>query len=190
MESGKCFSNVPQSDPESASTQAKLFAVPSNLVAVGILFVSLLINGCSSGPQVVKIDISTSDETTAPASVTKANVGIYYEPEFTNYVHIQTFSDSIQTRNIGKESVGLFNAAIPKVFENTQVVDKLPPYDISRSEMDGIVEPRLDYLSWRTFFYNDVEFFHIEYTFMFYTSEGVPISSWTIVGTGSDVEEQ
>ena len=190
METSSCFSNVRLSGRKTGSKRAETSVAPSNFVVIGLLFVSFLINGCSSGPSVHNNKISAPDEITAPANVTKANVGIYYEPNFANYIHIQTFGDSIQTRNIGLESVLLFNTAIPKVFENTQVVDKLPPYDILRSGMDGIVEPRLNYVSWKMLFHNDVEFFRIEYTFMFYTSDGVPISNWTIVGTGPDLEEQ
>lgn len=193
MGTGRYISNVRLIDRKTGPKQAKLFVVSKSLVVVGLLVVIFLINGCASGPSdptINNFEISAPHETTAPASVTKANVGIYYDPTLTDYVHIQAFASAISTMNVGQESVGLFNSAIPQVFEHTQLINKLPPYDILRSEMDGIVEPRLDYVSWKMFFRNDVELFHVEYTFMFYTSEGVPISNWTIVGLGSGLEDQ
>jgi len=190
MDTGRYISNVRLIDRKTGPKQAEPSVAPSNFVVIGLLFVSILINGCASGPTINNFKISAPHETTAPASVTKANVGIYYDPTLTNYVHIQSFASAISTMNVGRESIWLFDSAIPQVFEHTQFIDKLPPYDILRSEMDGIVEPRLDYVSWKMFFRNDVELFHVEYTFMFYTSEGVPISNWTIVGLGSDLKEQ
>ena len=153
-----------------------------------LLSISFLISGCASGPSVHTGNIGASHEIVAPKNVTEANVGIFYEPSLANYIHIQSISDSIATRNIGQESVGLFNVAIPKVFENTKLIDKMPPYDILKSELDGIVEPRLDYVSWRMGFDSEEEFFHVAYTFLFYSSEGVPLSKWTVIGEGPELK--
>jgi len=190
MDTGRYFSNIRLIDQTTGPIQAKLIVASKSLVVVGLLVVIFLINGCASGSTINNFEISAPHETTAPASVIKANVGIYYDPTLTDYVHIQSFATAISTMNVGQESIGLFNSAIPQVFEQTRLIDKLPPYDILRSDMDGIVEPRLDYVSWKMFFRNDVELFHVEYTFMFYTSEGVPISNWTIVGLGSSLKDQ
>jgi hypothetical protein len=57
-------------------------------------------------------------------------------------------------------------------------------------ELDGIIEPRLDYFNWRSGFDSQDEFFHVEYTFILYTKAGVPISFWTIVGEGDYMQDQ
>lgn len=155
-----------------------------------LLIISFLISSCTSGPTINSSEIRASHEIEAPVSITKASVGIFYEPSFANYVHLQSFSESIATANVGQESVRLFNAAIPKVFEQAALINKLPPYDLAKSELDGIVEPRLDYVFWRMAFDSEQEFFHVAYTFIFYTSEGVPISAWTIVGEGEYLKDQ
>jgi hypothetical protein len=155
-----------------------------------LLSIGFLISSCASGPSIFSDEIRASKEIAAPTSVIKANVGIYYVPSFANYVHLQSLADSIHTTNVGQESVGLFNIAIPTVFEQTALINKLPPYDLPKSELDGIVEPRLDYVSWRMQFDSEQEFFHVAYTFIFYTSQGVPISTWTIVGEGDYLKDQ
>jgi hypothetical protein len=159
-----------------------LFSVP--------LLVIFLISGCASGPTIHNNQINASHEIAAPASVNKANVGIFFDPSLASYIHMQSISDSMATMNVGQESVALFRTAIPKVFESTKLINKLPPYDIPNSELDGIVEPRLDYVNWRMFFDSQQEFFHVEYTFIFYTAEGVPISIWTIKGVGEQLKHQ
>ena len=164
--------------------------IPKIYIWPVLLSIGYLISGCASGPSVHSQTIGASHEIEAPKAVTKANIGIFYEPSLANYIHIQSISDSIATMNVGQESVGLFNVAIPQVFEKAELIDKLPPYDIPKSELDGIVEPRLDYVSWRMFFDSEEDFFHVAYTFLFYSSEGVPISTWTIIGEGKYLKDQ
>ena len=164
--------------------------VSNNYVIVTLLFCVFLLNGCSTGPKILDFKIKPSHELAASANVTKANVGIFYEPNLAKYIHRQTASNTISTTGVGQESVDLFNVAIPMAFENTQVINKLPPYDIPRSEMDGIIEARLDYINWRMYFDSEDEFFRVGYTFIFYTSEGVPISVWKINGEGQYLQDQ
>ena len=159
--------------------------IPRALLALG-----LLISGCASGPTVHKIDIGASTNIENPENVTEGNIGIYYEPSLVNYVHVQSISDDIATVNAGQASTALFNEAIPKVFEKTELVTKMPPYEVAETQLDGIVEPRLDYVNWRMFFDSEEDFFHVAYTFIFYTSKGVPISKWTIIGQGPQLSDQ
>lgn len=168
----------------------KLCAKLSLHSSVVLLLALSVISGCSSTPSVIEYKLAPSHEITAPKSVFDADVGIYYASNYANYIHKQSFSNSIVTANAGKESVELFNAAIPETFKKTKVINKMPPYDIAKSDMDGIIEPRLDYVSWGSGFDSSDEFFHVEYTFIFYTSEGVPISFWTIVGNGEYLQNQ
>ena len=164
--------------------------IQSSCSFVALLFFFLQISGCSSAPSTIEVALDPSHEISSPDKVTDAKVGIYYAPNFADYVHKQSFSDNVATVYAGKESVELFNAAIPKAFTATQVIDKLPPYDIARTELDGIIEPRLDYVNWRMGFDAKDEFFHVEYTFILYTSKGVPVSIWTIVGEGKSLQHQ
>ena len=169
----------------------KFISINSKLQLIGtVIFVLLQISGCSSTPGTIEVELDPSHDISAPDKVTEANIGIYYAPNYADYVHEQSFSDSVATVYAGKESAELFNAAIPKAFTATKVIDKLPPYDIARTELDGIIEPRLDYVNWRMGFDPNDEFFHVEYTFILYTSAGVPVSIWTIVGEGKDLQHQ
>ena len=158
--------------------------------AIVSLLVAILIGGCATDPTVTHHRIGASAELVAPQNVTPANVGIYYVPAFANYVHTQALSDSVAVMNVGQESVRLFNLAIPQVFESTEPVYDMPPYDVAGVELDGIIEPRIDYVSWRMGFDSAEEFFHVGYTFIFYTSEGVPIANWKLVGEGKYLKHQ
>ena len=116
-------SNILRIDPDLIVTPIVfankfLFSVP--------LLIVFLISGCaSSGPRIHSNQINASHEIAAPASVNKANVGIYFDPSLASYIHRQSISDSMATMNVGQESVALFRIAIPKVFDSAKLINKV-----------------------------------------------------------------
>ena len=153
----------------------------------------IFIAGCSSAPSVRNhtIDVSDADqELKPPKEIVDAKIGIYYEPQTSNYIHEQAFSDSIATMNVGEASVELFSKAIPMTFRKVKRLSKMPPYDLPVSDYDGIIEPRIDYVNWRTGFESHDEYYHVEYTFILYTNKGVPLSIWRVRGDGEYLGDQ
>ena len=137
----------------------------------------IYITGCSSTPSVRDHTIDVSDQVEdlkSTKDIVDAKIGIYYEPQTSNYIHEQAFSDSIATMNVGEASVELFSKAIPMTFRKVKRLSKMPPYDLPVSDYDGIIEPRIDYVNWRTGFESHDEYYHVEYTFILYTNKGVP----------------
>ena len=158
-----------------------------------VLAISFLlsITGCSSAPSIHNHSIDVSDEELKPtADIIDAKIGIYYEPQTSNYVHEQAFSDSIATMNVGEASVEVFSKAIPMTFRQVEKISEMPPYDLPMSNYDGIIEPRIDYVNWRTGFESHDEYYHVEYTFIMYTNTGVPITMWRVRGDGKYLGEQ
>lgn len=153
----------------------------------------LILSGCSSGPTVHNFDVDMSgyiEELQPPAQVIDAKIAVYYEPQTSNYVHEQAFSDALQTMNVGKASVEIFSKAIPMTFSKVERISSMPPYDIERVDYDGIIEPRIDYVNFRSGFETKDDFFHVEYTFILHTNTGVPISMWRVRGDGSHIDDQ
>ena len=153
----------------------------------------ILIAGCSSTPSVHDhtVDVSDAENDLKPAKeIIDAKIGIYYEPQTANYIHEQAFSDSIATMNVGEASVEVFSKAIPMTFRKVERLSEMPPYDVPESDYDGIIEPRIDYVNWRTGFESDDEFYHVEYTFILYTNTGVPLSVWRVRGDGKYLGDQ
>jgi hypothetical protein len=153
----------------------------------------VLITGCSSTPSVHNhtVDVSDAENDLIPAKeIVDAKIGIYYEPQTENYIHEQAFSDSIATMNVGEASVELFSKAIPMTFREVERLSEMPPYDLAKSDYDGIIEPRIDYVNWRTGFESQDEYYHVEYTFILYTNTGVPLSMWRVRGDGKYLDDQ
>jgi hypothetical protein len=125
-----------------------------------------------------------------PAQVIDAKIAVYYEPQTSNYVHEQAFSDALQTMNVGKASAEVFGKAIPMTFSKVERISSMPPYDVDQVDYDGIIEPRIDYVNFRSGFESKDEFFHVEYTFILHTNTGVPISMWRVRGDGPHIDDQ
>lgn len=171
-----------------SGARGSLNPMPSLLVV--FLWIALfLINGCATGTTIHKWPIGASNDLTPPASVFGARVGIFYDPTYPKYVHRQSFSDSLATADVGRESVNLFNVAVSMTFEEFRLVFDMPPF-VQPPSVDGFVEPRLDYVNWRMLFDKEQEFFHVGYKFIFYTADGVPISTWSIDGEGKYLKHQ
>lgn len=153
----------------------------------------IFITGCSSTPSVHNhtVDVSGAKQDLKPTKeIIDAKIGIYYEPQASNYIHEQAFSDSIATMNVGEASVELFSKAIPMTFRVVERLSEIPPYDLPMSDYDGIIEPRIDYVNWRTGFDSHDEYYHVEYTFILYTNTGVPLSIWRVRGDGEYLDDQ
>lgn len=120
-----------------------------------------------------------------PKEKNQAHVGIYYEPDMESYLFKKLFMSSVLVVPIGKESANMFDKAIPMVFQSSVKLNGMPPYDTGLPKLDGIIEARLDYVDFRIAFDSDTEQFSVAYLLTFYSSEGVPISSWRIVGNGT-----
>jgi hypothetical protein len=153
----------------------------------------IFITGCSSAPSIHNhtVDVSDAEQDLKPTNKRiDAKIGIYYEPQTSNYIHEQAFSDSIATMNVGEASVELFSKAIPMTFREVERLSEMPPYDLPMSDYDGIIEPRIDYVNWRTGFDSHDEYYHVEYTFILYTNKGVPLSIWRVRGDGEYLGDQ
>lgn len=158
-----------------------------------VISLLILITGCSSAPSVHNhtIDVSDAGNNLQPAKeIIDAKIGVYYEPQTSSYIHEQAFSDSIATMNVGEASVEVFSKAIPMTFREVEKISEMPPYDIPLSKFDGIIEPRIDYVNWRTGFESHDEYYHVEYTFILYTNKGVPVSMWRVRGDGEYLGDQ
>lgn len=168
--------------------QKKVFTFYA-LVIISLIFIT----GCSSTPSVHNHTIDVSDakqDLKPPKEIIDAKIGVYYEPQTSNYIHEQAFSDSIATMNVGEASVEVFSKAIPMTFRMVEKLSEMPPYDLPMSDYDGIIEPRIDYVNWRTGFESDDEYYHVEYTFILYTNTGVPLSIWRVRGDGKHLGDQ
>lgn len=153
----------------------------------------IFFTGCSSTPSIHNhtVDVSDAGQDLKPTNeIIDAKIGIYYEPQTSNYIHEQAFSDSIATMNVGEASVELFSKAIPMTFRKVESLSQMPPYDLPMSDYDGIIEPRIDYVNWRTGFESHDEYYHVEYTFILYTNKGVPLSIWRVRGDGEYLGDQ
>ena len=160
---------------------------------VSVISGLLFITGCSSAPSVRNhaIDVSDAEQELKPTkAIIDTKIGIYYEPQTSSYIHEQAFSDSIATMNVGEASVEVFSKAIPMTFREVERLSEMPPYDLPKSDYDGIIEPRIDYVNWRTGFESHDEYYHVEYTFILHTDTGVPLSMWRVRGDGKYLSDQ
>jgi len=161
----------------------------SNIYLYIILSVSIT-SGCSSTPSTHNHTIDVSDDLKPAPEVIDANIGVFFDKQTSSYIHEQAFSNSIATMNVGEASVEIFRKAIPMTFRSVAKIQKMPPYDVAVSKYDGIIEPRIDYINWRTGFESQDDYYHVEYTFILCTNTGVPLSMWRIRGDGDDLQDQ
>jgi YD repeat-containing protein len=154
-----------------------------------ILSVSIT-SGCSSTPSTHNHTIDVSHDLKQAPEVIDANIGVFFDKQTSSYIHEQAFSDSITTMNVGEASAEVFGKAIPMTFRSVAKVQQMPPYDVAVSNYDGIIEPRIDYVNWRTGFESQDDYYHVEYTFILCTNTGVPLSMWRIRGDGDYLQDQ
>ena len=162
-------------------------------LSIVYLFIILSVSitpGCSSTPSTHNHTIDVSHDLKPAAEVIDANIGVFFDKQTSSYIHEQAFSDSIATMNVGEASAEIFRKAIPMTFRSVAKVQQMPPYDVAVSNYDGIIEPRIDYVNWRTGFESQDDYYHVEYTFILCTNTGVPLSMWRIRGDGDYLQDQ
>lgn len=170
--------------------RANIWKCTKILTIVYIILSVSITSGCSSTPTTRNHTLDVSHDLKPAPVVIDANIGVFFDKQTSSYIHEQAFSDSIATMNVGEASAEVFRKAIPMTFRSAAKVQKMPPFDVAVSDYDGIIEPRIDYINWRTGFESQDDYYHVEYTFILCTSTGVPLSMWRIRGDGDSLEEQ
>ncbi len=109
-----------------------------------------------------------------------ATVGIYYSPEFKNYIHLRIYSNDKIQAAIGAKSVEVINKVFSDSFDNVVEVSAIPG---GSDKIDYYVEPILMAHDFKAV-YNDKKSDRQEIVvnFTFYSNEGMPIKSFKIRG--------
>lgn len=110
--------------------------------------------------------------------------GIYYSPEFAGYVHVRFAGLTKNTASIGKHSVAMFDRIFPRVFDKVVKIETVPTSAAPASGVDWIIEPVIEAADFRFTGESYHDGYSLTYRLAIYSREGVPVSSWTVVGKG------
>jgi hypothetical protein len=159
-------------------TRAQYVGMARCLLALGAFFVVI---GCTHA-----IPMKGAMETPIAVNQVPLKVGVYYAPEFRNYVYKGSRGGDRWDFPLGSASVKLFDQIFPETFAKVAHVDSRPPFSGSPSALDAVLEPKIEYFEFSLPFLKTGTYAgEITYRFTLYSLKGEPITSWTVRGTGA-----
>ena len=113
-------------------------------------------------------------------------VGVYFSPEFKDYVHSEEHSGDTWVFPLGRASTDLFKVTFAQAFATTVPVEHLPPLEGDLAALPGVIEPRIEGFSFDIPFIKTGTYSaEITYRFTIHTPNGDPVASWTVTGAGA-----
>src|SRR5262245_30144660 len=141
---------------------------------------TMLIAGCGAEVPVA---------TTVPEPVVEAlplRVGVYYEPDFSNYTYSAKSSGTDWTINLGDSTTRMFDRVLDKSFASVVRLDALPAAGTTQPGVDFLLKPTVDEYAFLTPEDSGVDFYSVSIRFQLYAyaPNGVPLDQWEINAYG------
>jgi hypothetical protein len=166
----------PQETPADHVQHRMLVRTFSAIVGVAIT----LISGCGA-----EVPVST----TIPEPVVEAlplTVGVYYEPDFSNYTYSEKSSSTNWTIMLGDNTTRMFDRVLEKSFASVVRLDALPAEGTTQPGVDFLLKPTVDEYAFLTPEDSGVDFYSVSIRFQLnaYAPNGAPLDRWEINSYG------
>jgi len=123
------------------------------MLIFSVAFTSLFFHPGCLGSLNVRVTVTPSlTEKTYPDKM-PLTVGLYLSEEFKNYRYTdstKTLGTTYDFWNLGRESGGMFEVGLSRIFEKVVIVDRRPPFPQPPSvPLRAVVEPRIEGLDFK-----------------------------------------
>jgi len=128
-------------------------------------------------------------ETTIPEPLVEAlplTVGVYYEPDFSNYTYSEKASGTDWTINLGDSTIHMIDRVLAKSFAGVVLLDALPAEGATQAGVDFLLKPTVDEYAFLTPQDAGVDFYSVSIRFQLfaYSPNGAPLDQWEINSYG------
>jgi len=144
-----------------------------------LVIAALTLSACASTP---KTKVRTFDTPEVPVNVQQKqplDIGVYYSDQLRNYRTREQMYKDFDSLVIGKPSIEMFDALLPKLFHSVTPVQSIPLGNGTRAGIDCILEPRVEDVDYPPENGKRSKGHHVTYRFILYRPDGEPISTWT-----------
>jgi hypothetical protein len=140
-----------------------------------------LMSGCA-----LEIPLKGAIEPPATISKLPITVGVYYSPEFKDYLYTGSRGGDQWKFPLGAASVKLYDQTFPVLFSNCFPVQTRPPLSAGTPECAAVIEPRIEAFDFSIPFFKTSSYgAEITYRYTLYSPKGDPVASWIVKGSGA-----
>jgi hypothetical protein len=145
-----------------------------------LLVIIFLLAGCT-----ITHNLKPAPQPGAWPETTKTpfHAGVYYSPQFAEQEYVRSVGSNVFVAWIGASSVQLFDELLPRVFEKATHVLTVSGEHLNAEGINVVVVPSLEHFDFRVgAFSSEGDFQSVIYRTTLYSTRGVPVASWLVLG--------